>query len=277
MRPVRGVRVQRHRTPQADGGGPRAAAAAVKAADGARGELFARGLLPNPGALLPPAKAEAGVCWFNRPPGGLLIGDLFTDGSASGVELGAPRAGWAVVRCDPSGVLIRAAFGAVPLSEATGQTIADADDYAVAMIRVLALSPSVAHVDRQQTVHDALGSRAAATSARHPRAHLWVRFFAAFEQDAEARVVKTKGHATAADVAAGRSTAAQLRDNDHADCFANQGALQHGPAADPAGAQAAVMTATVGLARQAARWSAEAFVRTLAAANSRGREAARGW
>ena len=238
----------------------RAAAAAAKAADAARGELFARGLLPHPGALLPPAKAEAGICWFNRPPGGLLTGALFTDGSVSGVTLGAPRAGWAVVRCDPAGELISAAFGAVPLMEAPGQTIADAEDYAVAMLGVLALPPFVAHVDRQQTVDDALGSRAAATSASHPRAHLWVRFSAAFEQDVEARVVKTKGHATAADVAAAKSTAAQMCGNDHADRFARLGVQQHGPDAEPEGAQAATLDAMAGLARQAVRWSAEASV-----------------
>ena len=65
---------------------------------------------------------------------------------------------------------------------------------------------------------------------RQPRAHLWVRLFAAFEPDAEDRVVKTKGHAIAAGVEAGRATEAHMRGNDNADRFANQGASQHGPA-----------------------------------------------
>ena len=91
-------------------------------------EQFAHGIFPDPAAILPTNCLERAcpVLRHNRPPDGLLEGHIFTDGSSSGI--GALwRAGWAVVAVDNVGNLEAAAFGAVPCDVLPGQTSRDGE------------------------------------------------------------------------------------------------------------------------------------------------------
>ena len=162
-------------------------------------ERFSRGLLPHPRGLLPKALGDdtAVIRWFNRPSDGLLRGALFTDGSVYGCALGVPRAGCAIVQVDASGEVVSAAFGAVPGDVCPTQSIADAEDYALAILAMVAVGPAQVYVDRKDTVDTANGSRDAAVGPRHPRAHLWARHFAAFG-GGDVEVMKTLWHASAA-------------------------------------------------------------------------------
>ena len=86
-------------------------------------ELFAHGIFPDPGAILPTGfpERECQVYWHNRPPDGLLEGHIFTDGFSSGSGA-LRRAGWAVVAVDDAGNLNAAACGAVPSDVLPGQS-----------------------------------------------------------------------------------------------------------------------------------------------------------
>ena len=80
---------------------------------------------------------------------------------------------------------------------------------------------------------------------------MWGLFWAAFgEADFEAH--KTLGHATSADVDAGRSTHWERRANDHADSFAKRGAARHA-LGEP---DEALWRGLRELAKEACRWSA---------------------
>eukprot|EP00973_Karenia_brevis_P014925 2037131-Karenia_brevis.AAC.1 len=229
-------------------------AAAAVSGDEQRRERFAQGVFPHPRAVVPPAQEHGDICWINRPATGLLSGIIFTDGSALGTAWGIPRAGWAAVQVDDFGDLVAAAYGLVPAEDCPMQTIAEAEDYALSMLAVIAMAPLQVYVDRKQTVDTACGGRRVATCAAHPRAHLWVRFFTAYG-DEDVQVHKTLGHATAADVHAGRTTEWERKGNQFADKYARRGAELHGTSSDHVHEVAAMAD----LARQALQWSAEAF------------------
>ena len=97
-------------------------------------EQFAHGIFPDPGANLPTGFPERAcpVLWHNRPPDGILERHIFTDGSSSGS--GALRcAGWAVVAVDDVGNIKAAAYGAVPSDVLPGQTSRDGEGHAAAV------------------------------------------------------------------------------------------------------------------------------------------------
>eukprot|EP00973_Karenia_brevis_P084717 11755311-Karenia_brevis.AAC.1 len=96
-----------------------------------------------------------------------MRGCLFTDGSVIGTKLGIPRAGWAVVQVDRFGECEAAAYGAVPVDICPTQTIADAEDFAVAMLPVIAMGPLELYIDRQQTVDAARRPAAEMTGPKH--------------------------------------------------------------------------------------------------------------
>ena len=233
---------------------------------------FARGALPRGTALAPEAKggADAAISWVNQPASGIMSSAIFTDGAVYGVAAGLPRAGYSMVMVDDTVELLAACYGPLPADLCPSQTIADAEDFALAALATCAVAPMRIYTDRADTVKVAGGAEAAATKASCARAHLWSRFFAAFGGDTDVQVIKTLAHASAGDVAAGRSTAWERRGNDHADRLAKLGAQAHGLTRTHV-AEAAVLGS---IAFQAARWAGE--VRVLAQqALQRGHHAAR--
>ena len=219
-------------------------------------EWFARGLLPDPVDLLPAPKQsdDLPIQWHRQPPGGFMTGSLFLDGSCKHPRTAAlRRAGWAIVQVDDDGKVVAAAYGGVPYDSCPGQTIGDAEDYAVGMLPLVALEPFRLYIDRQGTVDNATVKRHATQEASHPTAHIWSRVWAAFDHLA---VTKTKAHASKADVSRGTTTEWQRKGNGHADRFADLGAAEHGLAPNSIHEYKILGS----LAYQAARWAGEQHV-----------------
>ena len=223
--------------------------AAARAVDSPKREQFAHGIFPDPGAILPTGFAErqCQVFWHNRLPDGLLEEHIFTDGSSCGSGA-LRRAGWAVVAVDDVGNLKAAAYGAVPSDVLPGQSARDA-----AMAGQFTLDPLTLYIDCEGTIATINGPKHKALGARGPRAHVWNRLL--FSHD-EVRAVKVKGHATERDVEAGPTSHLCKKGNDLADTFAGKGADTHKPALRVA----KTVVACASLAKQAARWAAEAHV-----------------
>ena len=228
--------------------------AAARAVDAQYREQFAHGIFPDPGAILPAGfpERQCQVFWHNRPPDGLLEGHIFTDGSSSGSGA-LRRAGWAVVAVDDVGNLKAAAYGAVPSDVLPGQSARDGEDYAAAMAGQFAMDPLTLYIDCEGTIATVNGPKHKALGARGPRAHVWNRLLCSHD---EVKAVKVKGHATLRDVEDGRTSHLFKKGNDLADTFAKKGADTH----KPAFRVAKTFAACASLAKQAARWAAEAHV-----------------
>ena len=171
---------------------------------------------------------------------------IFTDGSSSGSGA-LRRAGWAVVAVDGAGNL-KAACGGVPSDVVPGQCARDGEDYAAAMAGQFTLDPLMLYIDCEGTIATINGPKHKALGARGRRAHVWNRLL--FSHD-EVRAVKVKGHAEA-----GRTSHWCRKGNDLADTFAKKGADTH----KPTFRVAKTVVACASLAKQAARWAAEARV-----------------
>ena len=217
-------------------------------------EQFAHGIFPDPGAILPTGFPERAcqVLWHNRPPDGLWEGHIFTDGSSSGCGA-LRRAGWAVVAVDDVVNLKAAAYGAVPSDVLPGQSARDGEDYAAATAGQFTLDPLTLYIDCEGTIATINGPKHKALGAQGPRAHVWIRLLISYD---EVKAVKVKGHATERDVEVGRTFHLFKRGNDLADTFAKKGADIH----KPAFRVAKTVVACASLAKQAARWAAEAHV-----------------
>ena len=149
-----------------------------------------------------------------------------------------------------------AAYGAVPADECPEQGSADSEDYAVCMLSVVAMEPFVAHIDRRSTALLA-SSPGSGQGDAHPRANLWGRTWASFDK---LQAVKTKAHCSWVDVARGGTTRFLKRGNDHADRLAKAGAALHGLDC----VAVARYKVLAGIARQAARWAAQQYVKLRA-------------
>ena len=192
------------------------------------------------------------VLRLNRPLDGIPDGHMFTDGSSSGSG-SLRRAGWAAVAVDELGNLKATAFEAVPCDVLPEQTSRDGEDYAAGMAGHITVDPLTLHMDCEGTIATANGPKHKALGAGNSRAQVWSRLLASHD---EVRAVKVKGHATMRDVEAGRSSHLFTRGNDNAVLCAKKGAATH----KPAFRVAKTMVACASLAKQAARWAAEAHV-----------------
>ena len=208
------------------------AAAAVLEAGEDTGELFARGILPFPADWIPgPLNSdEAEVKWINKPPDGLLKGQVFGDGSSyfAAQHPALARAGWSLVSEDRFGNLVSAAYGAVPIDRAPLQRSNDGEDYALFMAASLCDLGVDLWFDCAGTISTARAGPAVATAARHAGAHLWGHIFCCFEESLPNRLHKTLGHATWSDVEEGKSTHWERLGNSLADKWAKRGAMLHG-------------------------------------------------
>ena len=219
-------------------------------------ELFARGLLPLPAALLPLPKisSDLAIQWINKPACGRLSGLLFLDGSGhGGASLLLRRAGWAIVQTDGIGALVSAAYGAVPWDEAPAQVARDGEDFAVAMLAEVAQEPFEAYIDCQGTVDAAQAPHERTTTSSNPRAHLWGRVWASFD---ELQAHKTRAHCSAADVERGITTHWERAGNQHADRYAKEGVALHGLCPH----HIFEYQALASIAYQAARWAADQYI-----------------
>ena len=97
---------------------------------------------------------------------------------------------------------------------------------AVLELLVMAVSPINIFVDNQEVVDGWTKGQTWCCSVGRSAADLWRIFWRRINDigDDGISIIKCKGHATAADVLAGRSTPFTRKGNDHADHFAGQGA-----------------------------------------------------
>ena len=218
------------------------------------GESFARGVFPEPTALVNSRqdRVNGKIEWVNKPAGGRLSGLLFTDGSCKYPAWPALRtAGWSIVSVTVDGDLVAAVFGDVPAQDAPRQSSRDGEDYAVRMLAFFADFPMVVHVDCAGTVGSAR-CKTKSTGAKATNAHLWGHFHAELG-DGQVEFKKTKGHATQRDLDIGISTHWEREANGHADRLAKKGADFGLPEPDQLNAYFAMMD----IARQAAWYTAK--------------------
>jgi hypothetical protein len=230
-----------------------AAASVLSQGEGA-GELFARGLFPDLGPIVPRplGRLAAQIHWFQKPDHARLSGSLFTDGSSTpGPTAHFQRAGWAVAMVGPEGQTLAVAFGPLPEEDGPQQSAPEAEDYAISMLPLVAELPFTIYTDCLSTARALLKGPQGAAAVKSGRAHLWQRFWAAFEPSDYA-VVKVAAHTSLADVYNGTIQSWERAGNRAADSFAKAGSAQHAiaPWLAEVGAGALV------LASVAARWAA---------------------
>ena len=163
-------------------------------------------------------------CGGRQPPDGLIAtGMAFTDGAMRyRAPKAARRAGWAWVIVDDAGDVIFGLHG--PCAD-TFPTAFRAELRAVCELLVVVVPPITIWVDNKELLDGvAKGEQWCCSSAR-AAADLWRIFWHKLSDIGPDGIslVKTKGHATDADVQSGRSTAFQQRGNSNADHFAGRG------------------------------------------------------
>ena len=154
-----------------------------------------------------------------------FTGHGFTDGALKGGGPGmARRAGWAAILADEEGQIVAGIYG--PCAE-TFPSSQRAELTAVIRMLELALPPLVIWVDNQGVVDCWHNGEEWCCASSRPTADLWrVCWRLIVDIGAEClSVKKCKGHATIADVEAGRATKFTMVGNDNADHYAVQGAL----------------------------------------------------
>ena len=204
---------------------------------------------------MPEAKnsVRAGVSWVQKPRSGKLTGNLFLDGSAMHSRWpGCGRAGWGVVQLSDQGWLTAAAYGPVPEDEAPQQQARDGEDYAAFMLTLLAEPPSKVYVDCSGTVGCLTAPPAFSRGAANERAHLWTRFWAAYDSG-DFECVKTKARTSLMDVEKGVTTHWQRKGNMLADKYAKLGARDHGLTDEHMDMYSGLRS----LAVEAARWAGD--------------------
>jgi len=134
----------------------------------------------------------------------------------------ARRAGWACVLVNGEGQVIAGLYGPCP---DTFPTSLRAELRAVIQLLTLALPPLTIYVDNKGVVDGWANGRTWCCSSARPAADIWREFWRRIDDIGTEgiAILKCKGHATEADVQAGRSTPFLRTGNGHADHFAGRG------------------------------------------------------
>ena len=207
-------------------------------------EQFAHGIFPSPAAIL---LAGALFCGTIGSQTGSWRGHIFTEGSSSGSGA-LRRANWAVVAVDDVGDLKAAACGAVPSDVLLAQTSRDGEDCAAAVAGIITMDPLTLYIDCERTIATVNGPKCEALG---PGAHVWSRLLVSHD---EVRAVKVKGPRDTGRRGGWAHFPSVEKGNDYADTFAKKRAETH----KPAFRVAKTVVARASLAKQAARWAAEA-------------------
>ena len=233
------------------------AASAARAVGSQYREQFAHDIFPDPGAILPTGflERECQVFCHNQPPDGLLEGHIFTRRLFVGQRCAAT--GW-LGSCGGrryAGNLNAAAHGAVPSDVLPGQSARDGEDHAAAMAgHIITLDPLTLHIDCEGTIATVNGPKCKALGAGVPEHTSGTGF--CFSHD-EVRAVKVKGHATERDVEAGRTFPLVQKGKRLCQTTSQKKCAD---THKPAFRVAKTVVACASLAKQAARWAAEAHV-----------------
>lgn len=152
-----------------------------------------------------------------------FTGDVFTDGALrGGGPVRARRSGWAAVLVSSSGHVIEGLYGTCP--DAFPSSLR-AELWAVLQMLVIAIPPFTVWTDSAGVVDGWHRGRVWCCASCRPAADLWRKIWWRLDDMGcdGIDIRKVKGHATEADVEAGRSTPWERECNDHADHFAKRG------------------------------------------------------
>eukprot|EP00973_Karenia_brevis_P076117 10572442-Karenia_brevis.AAC.1 len=108
------------------------------------------------------------------------------------------------------------------------------------------------YIDCQGTLDCVHKGEGYATQAANERAHMWCRYWGQYH-DEEVTGIKTKAHATEADVDAGRTTWWELKGNKHADRLAKKGVAMHAPPPE----EVKLVKALRQIVKEARKWAGE--------------------
>ena len=197
----------------------------------ARAQGAARSEEPHFKHGVPIAKAQLSIPSHTvRSCGGIQMpadfsasGDAFTDGALKGrAPRAARRAGWAWVVADPAGDVTFGLYGPCPDPYPTAFR---AELRAVCELLMVAVPPLTIWVDNQEVLDGWAKGRKWCVASARTAADLWKWFWNKIDdiESENITLVKTKGHATEADVQAGRSSEFERKGNDNADHFAGRG------------------------------------------------------
>ena len=188
-----------------------------------REPLFCHGV---PILLPKPAVPEHSVrcCGGRQPPADFTFtGNAFTDGALRGCfPKACRRGGWACVLVGDNADVIAGFYG--PCADHY-PTAFRAELRAVIELLVLAAPPINIFVDNQEVIDGWVKGQPWCCSVGRSAADLWRVFWHRVQDIGQEgiSIIKCKGHATLADVQAGRSTPFTRKGNDHADHFAGRG------------------------------------------------------
>jgi hypothetical protein len=188
--------------------------------------LFQHGV-PRLQAPLKPPHFVARWCGGVEVQDFQLTGDAFSDGSVlGGRRKGHERAGWATVMIDSQGLVLGGIYGTCPDFFPSSLR---AELWGVLQTLRHACPPITIWVDNAGVVEGITKGRRWCCDSRRPAADLWRMIWWKVDdlgaEDEGVLIRKVKGHATAADVEAGRSTVWHKAGNDHADHFAGRGSV----------------------------------------------------
>ena len=187
--------------------------------------LFRNGIPASSGELPRPVPLIQRWCGGRRPADddATFTGRAYTDGAMRGGRFHyLRRAGWAAVLVDHVGKIL---FGIYGTCTDIFPTALRAELWAIERILSMALPPLVVCVDNQGVIDGIIAGKDWCCSSRRPAADLWRQIWRRLDDIGleGLEFVKVKGHATQADVDAGRSTTLDRLGNDHADHFAGMG------------------------------------------------------
>ena len=154
-----------------------------------------------------------------------FAGDVFSDGSVrTSSRKGHERAGWAAVMINSSGLVIGGVYGTCPDFFATSLR---AELWAVLQVLRHACPPITIWCDTAGVVDGFQKGASWCCNARRPAVDLWHMIWCKVDDLGGDGILirKVKGHATMADVQAGRCTAWHRGGNSHADWFACRGSM----------------------------------------------------
>ena len=185
--------------------------------------LFQHGI-PVLGNVAPVPTHEVRCCGGRPPPADFTAsGNAFTDGAMRGrAPIAARRAGWAWVIVDERGDVIYGLHGPCPDPFPTAFR---AELRAVCELLFVVTPPITIWVDNKEVLDGISKGKQWCCSSARQAADLWRTFWHKMGDidDDSVVFVKTKGHATDADVQSGRSSPFQKKGNEHADHFAGRG------------------------------------------------------
>ena len=156
-----------------------------------------------------------------RPPEGdfKFTGVGFTDGAVrGGPPASARRAGWSAILVNENGAIQHGLYGSCPDAFPTSLR---AELWGLLKMLELAIPPLTVWVDNAGVVNGWHKGPAWCTAAARPAADLWRQVWRVLDDIGGGIVIrKCKGHATEADVAAGRATVFTKTGNEQADHYA---------------------------------------------------------